>query len=109
LIRKKKMMMMMNNQRKAGKVLTLLLVLILMTGTLCGCGSTAGTESSTQESETEETQSVTKTVAEDGVILCSKDILLPIQTGLLRNGMPIRDTDEAACVAWLMRLYRYDP
>ena len=49
------MMMMMNNQRKAGKVLTLLLVLILMTGTLCGCGSTAGTESSTQESETEET------------------------------------------------------
>ena len=61
--------MMMNNQRKAGKVLTLLLVLILMTGTLCGCGSTAGTESSTQESKTEETQSVTETVAEDGVIL----------------------------------------
>ena len=61
--------MMMNNQRKAGKVLTLLLVLILMTGTLCGCGSTAGTESSTQESKTEETQSVTETFAEDGVIL----------------------------------------
>ena len=23
--------------------------------------------------------------------------------------MPIRETDEAACMAWLMRLYRYDP
>ena len=22
------------------------------------------------------------------------------------NGMPIRETDEAACVAWLMRLYQ---
>ena len=26
-----------------------------------------------------------------------------IPTGILRNGMPIRETDEAACVAWLMR------
>ena len=25
---------------------------------------------------------------------------------ILRNGMPIRETDEAACVAWLMRLYQ---
>ena len=23
--------------------------------------------------------------------------------------MPIRETDEAACMAWLMKLYRYDP
>ena len=61
--------MIMRKQRKTGVVLSLVLTLVVMTGSLCGCGNTAGTESSVQESKTNEAQSVTKTVEEDGIIL----------------------------------------
>ena len=27
-------------------------------------------------------------------------------TAAMPDGMPIKETDEAACVAWLMRLYQ---